>query len=166
MFILRPFRLLLKALVRDTEPSQMALGLALGLAIGLVPKGNLLAIGLMVVLGVLRVNLGLGMLVAFVVSWLNFVFDPVSHWIGISLLNAESLKGVWTDLYNMPVVPWTNFNNTVVLGAFVLGVGLIPPVYLISRPIFAKYMPSWEEKIKKSKLSEVMLSGDLTSRLS
>jgi uncharacterized protein (TIGR03546 family) len=165
MFILRPIRMMLKALVQDTQPSQLALGMGLGLAIGLVPKGNLLAIGLMVVLGVLRVNLGIGMLMAFVVSWLSVFIDPISNWIGLSLLNAESLKVFWTDLYNMPFVPWTNFNNTVVLGGFVLGVSLLIPVYFISRPVFAKYMPRWEEKVKKSKLSSVLLGGELGGKL-
>ena len=165
MFFLRPIRMLLKALVQDTQPSQMALGLSLGLAIGLVPKGNLLAIGLMIVLGMLRVNLGIGMLAAFVVSWLTFLIDPLSSWIGLTLLNTESLKIFWTDLYNMPVVPWTQFNNSVVLGAFVLGVGLMLPVFLIARPIFAKYMPRWEEKVKKSKLSQILLGGELTGGL-
>jgi uncharacterized protein (TIGR03546 family) len=157
--------MLLKALVQDTQPSQLALGLGLGLAIGLVPKGNLLAIGLMIVLGVLRVNLGVGMLMAFVVSWLSVFIDPISNWIGLSLLNAESLRVFWTDLYNMPFMPWTNFNNSVVLGGFVLGLALLLPVFLISRPFFAKYTPRWEERVKKSKLSQILLGGELSGKL-
>lgn len=61
MFFLRPVRFFFKALVTDNTPSQLALGFALGVVIGLVPKGNLLAISLMVVLSAIRVNLGMGM---------------------------------------------------------------------------------------------------------
>ena len=46
---------------------------------------------------------------------LGFIFDPVFHAIGLQLLEAPSLRGLWTSMYNTPLVPYTNFNNTVVL---------------------------------------------------
>ncbi|MDA0589313.1 MAG: TIGR03546 family protein [Planctomycetota bacterium] len=165
LFFLRPLRFFVKALVEDTEPRQMALGFALGMAIGLVPKGNLLAVALMVTLGVVRVNLGVGMLTAIVVSMLAGLFDGATHEVGKFLLLHDSLKPFWTDLYNLPLGPWTSFNNTIVLGSFALGVGLFLPVFLASKPVFAKYTPDISEKLQKSKLYHLLLGGEVTSKL-
>lgn len=164
-FFLRPLRFFVRALVEDTEPRQMALGFALGLTIGLVPKGNLIAIALMVMLGIVRMNLGVGMLTAFAVSLFAGLFDGATHEIGRFLLLHESLQPLWTDLYNMPLGPWTSFNNTVVLGSFALGVALFLPVFLASRPVFAKYTPGWSERLQNSKLYYLLHGGELTSRL-
>lgn len=164
-FFLRPLRFFVRALVEDTEPRQMAAGFALGMTIGLVPKGNLIAIALMVTLGIVRVNLGVGMLTAFVVSLAAGLFDGATHEIGKFLLLHDSLKPFWTDLYNLPLGPWTSFNNTIVLGSFALGVGLFLPTFLASKPIFAKYTPDVSAKLQKSKLYHLLLSGEVTSKL-
>ena len=96
MFWLRPFRLFAKALTVDATPRQMAFGLALGVLVGLVPKGNLLAIGLMMLLCALRVNLGVGMTAVFVTSWVGMLLDPITHRIGEFLLKNETLRPLWT----------------------------------------------------------------------
>ncbi|MBI1313721.1 TIGR03546 family protein [bacterium] len=166
MFFLKPIRFLARALVQDNTPTQMALGFALGLMIGLVPKGNLIAISLMVVLGALRVNLGIGMLTAFAVSWLDPLVDTVTHPIGQALLTSDALTSFWTELYNMPVIPWTKFNNTIVLGSFVLGAVLVLPAFLISRPLFAKYVPDLSERLGKYRLAQLLLGTELAAKLS
>lgn len=165
MFFLRPVRFFFKALITDNTPSQMALGFALGVVIGLVPKGNLIAISLMVVLGAIRVNLGMGMLAAFAFSWAGVLLDPLTHHIGKSLLTTESLKPFWTELYNQPMAPWTRFNNTIVLGSFVLGMTLLVPVFLIAKPVFTKYTPDWSERLQKFRLVQVLHGTELSTRL-
>ncbi len=164
-FFLKPIRLFAKALVVDATPKQMALGCALGIAIGLVPKGNLIAIALMVVLGALRVNLAVGVLTAFCVSWMGIFIDPFSHQIGLEVLNHDSLKNFWTELYNLPFVPWTRFNNTVVMGSTVLGLALVLPVYWATQPLFAKYTPKWGDKVARFKVVQVLQGTELTSKL-
>lgn len=164
-FFLKPLRLFAKALVVDATPQQMALGCALGVAIGLVPKGNLIAITLMVILGALRVNLGVGVLTAFCVSWLGIFVDPFSHQIGEEVLTHDALQATWTELYNLPFVPWTRFNNTVVMGSTVLGLALLLPIYWATLPIFAKYTPKWGEKLSHYKVVHVLQSAELTGKL-
>jgi len=165
MFFLRPIRFFFKALVTDNSPNQMALGFALGVVIGLVPKGNLIAISLMVILGAVRVNLGIGMLTAFVFSWAGMLLDPLTHRIGQALLTAESLLPFWTELYNQPLAPWTRFNNTVVLGSFVLGLLLMIPAFLFGRPVFEKYTPDWSERLRKFKLVQVLHGTEVSAGL-
>src|SRR6188508_3330755 len=118
-WLTRQFRYLFKLLHTNDSPRQLAFGVALGLVLGLTPKGNLLAVCLAMLLLTLRVNVQAGMLSALGSSFLAAWFDPVSHRIGEFLLNAPALRNVWTKLYNTPFVPWTDFNNTIVLGSFV-----------------------------------------------
>lgn len=165
MFFLRPLRLLVRALIADNSPQQMALGLALGLMIGLVPKGNLIAISLMLVLSAVRVNLGVGMLTAFCTSWLGILVDPLTDQIGRFLLRHDALQPFWTELYSLPVLPWTKFNNTVVLGSFVLGLILFVPAWRISLPLFRKYTPDYAEQIQRLKVGQVLLGTDITAKL-
>lgn len=165
MFFLKPIRLFFKALTTDNTPKQMALGLALGIAIGLVPKGNLIAIVLMVILGALRVNLGVGILTAFCISWLGIWLDPLTHQLGSFLLQHHKLRPFWTEAYNLPVVPWTKFNNTVVLGSTCAGMMLLLPVYWLSTPLFAKYTPNWADRLQRYKIVQVLWGTEITGKL-
>ncbi len=165
MFLLRPFRLFAKALFVDATPKQMAFGLAMGVLVGLVPKGNLLAVLLMMILCSLRVNLGIGLMAVFVTSWVGMLLDSVTHQIGSVLLKNEILRPLWTAMYDTVLFPWTDFNNTIVLGSFVLGLTVFAPVYFVSRPVFAKVVPRLTERVKKFKLVALLLGGELTGKV-
>ena len=165
MFFLRPFRLFFRALIVDATPRQMALGLALGVLVGLIPKGNLLAIGLMVMLCSLRVNLGVGLSAVFVTSWAGLLLDPITHRIGEFLLKRDSLQPLWETMYDTVVLPWTDFNNTVVLGSFVLGAGSFVPLYFLSRPIFGLLTPRLASWAKRFRLVSLLWGGELTGKV-
>jgi uncharacterized protein (TIGR03546 family) len=84
------------------------------------------------------VNLSVGMLSALMISFIAGYLDPVAHRCGLLLLRAAPLQSVWTLLYNTPLVPWTHFNNTVVLGNFGFGLLLFYPTYRLTLPLFEK----------------------------
>ncbi|MBM83554.1 MAG: hypothetical protein CMJ78_23590 [Planctomycetaceae bacterium] len=165
MFLLRPIRFLVTALVEDNTPKRMAIGFALGVVVGLVPKGNLIAITLMMLLGFLRVNLGTGMVTAFIFSWIGMLLDPVTHMIGLFVLTHEALRSTWISFGDMPLAPWTDFNNSIVLGSFLLGLVLAYPSYRISEPLFAKYTPDWRERLLKLKIVHLLWGTDITNKL-
>lgn len=166
MFVIfRPLRLLLRALLAESTPRQMALGLALGILIGLVPKGNLLAIALGVMLAASTANLPIAAAAAVVCMFISRWIDPLSDGIGVWLLEQPALHGVWTQLYNLPLVPWTRFNNSVVLGGFVLGLGLLWPVYHGTQPLFAKYGPLIAAWARRRWLARVLLGAEWADRV-
>ncbi len=165
MFLLRPLRYLVKAFTDEASPKQLAYGFAIGMVIGLVPKGNLIAIGLMVVLGASRVNLGAGTLSAFIFSWIAMLLDPVSHWIGLSILSWNELATTWTWLYNQPIVPWTSFNNTIVLGSLVLGLAFVFPLAKLSELFFARYAPPMQKRLQRYRVVKLLLGMELASGL-
>ncbi len=131
--ILRPLRFLVKAMTHDRSVGQIAGAVALGVAIGLIPKANLICLMLVGLLFVLRLHLAAGLATAVVFTWVGIILDPVSHYIGSTLLGAGCLQSTLGVLYETPVVPWTAFNNTVVCGSCVLAVVLYYPTFRCTR---------------------------------
>ena len=162
---LRPLRFFARALVDQDTPRQLALGFALGMICGLVPKGNLIAVVLMIIICGSKVNLGTAMLAAFLFSWVGVLTDPLAHDMGLWLLTQDSLQSFWTSLYNMPIVPWTKFNNTIVLGSLMLGLFLFVPVYGLARSRFAVWQPKWAARIRKFKVAQILLGAECAGKL-
>jgi hypothetical protein len=65
----------------------------------------------------------------------------------------------------MNVVPWTAFNNTVVLGSALIGLAAFLPVYGITRPIFARFTEKWAEHVKKYRVVQIIGRGEMADRL-
>jgi uncharacterized protein (TIGR03546 family) len=130
-----------KALTGRANPSELAWGLALGLAIGLVPKGNLVSIVLIGLLVSLRVNHGMAALAAVMTSFLAIRFDPWTHQLGADILQSQRVRETMERWWDAPLVPWTDLNNTVVMGSTVIGLVSVVPTYLISMPIFRWMSP-------------------------
>jgi uncharacterized protein (TIGR03546 family) len=127
--LLRPVRGILEALLAHDAPRQLAAGFALGMLLGLVPKGNLIAVSLLVLLFSLRVNAGLGLLVAFAFSWAGPLLDPFADKLGMCVLSVGSLQATYATLFNLPLGPWFEFDNTVVVGSLMIGLYAMYPVY-------------------------------------
>ena len=126
----------------EVSPRQIAAGFALGAWIGLIPFG-LLPTALFFFALVVNVNLAILAVATAVFKLLGFLFDPLANKLGFGLLvKTGALKGLWTALYNMPIVPYTRFNNTVVMGSFALGLILLVPLYFAARIGVEKYRTS------------------------
>ena len=166
LFFLRPVRLAVRALISEATPGQLALGFALGVLIGLVPKGNLIAVVLGIVLAASRANLGVAAATILTFSFVSPYLDPFSDRIGGWLLAHPDLQNLWTQLYNQPGVPWTDFNNSVVLGSFAIGMAALYPTYRLSRPLFEMYSEKVSAWAKKFWLTRVLLGMELADRLS
>ena len=115
------------------SPHQLALGLSLGTAIGLIPLDSVLPYALLALAILTPANLvciAIGVLLGTAVSP---VLDGITHPIGLTLLSFQPLASTWAGLYELPSVPWTRINNTVVVGNLVLGLISLAPVYLLGR---------------------------------
>src|SRR5213076_946198 len=98
---------------------------------------NAIVLGLIVILNVSFPGAMLGWALFVPVG---FLLDPVFDRIGHTLLvETPALMPLWTALYNMPVVPLTNFNNTVVLGSLVCAVAFWSPLYFLSQWGVSRY---------------------------
>jgi len=153
---MKPLQFLLRALTSDNSPGQLAAGFSLGLLIGLVPKGNLLAASLMLVVCVFRVNLGVALLTAFVFSWIGMLLDPIADWFGFWLLTLPSLQTMWSHLFDLPLVPWTALNNSIVLGSFLIGLVLSASSYFWLKPVLARHAAQWIAYLQRYRIIKLL----------
>jgi uncharacterized protein (TIGR03546 family) len=162
MLVLKMVQAFFKALHSEGTPGQVAAGMALGSVLGLTPLlslHNLLALALIVILNVSvpAATLGAALFVP-----LGFLLDPAFDWIGTKLLlETPALTPVWTALYNVPVVPLTNFNNTVVLGSVVVSVALWLPLFFAGRWGVARYRVTVAQRMRASKLYRAVTASKL-----
>ena len=138
---LRPLRNLLRVFAAERTPHQLALGAAIGLLIGVLPKGNLLAVTATFLLFALRVNMGIGLTTAFLISLLGPSLDQLTHGIGVRVLQTPLVYGLLSHGYQLPLVPWTSLNNSIVVGSLLLGLTLVYPTYHLSRQLAERVLP-------------------------
>jgi uncharacterized protein (TIGR03546 family) len=119
---------------------------------------------LVVVLAVLffRVNISVAILSWMVFSLLALVLDPVFHWLGLFLLTGIGpLHGFWTVLYNAPLIPYTGFNNTIVMGSLIVSLLAFYPIYLGCRFGVKKYRQTFFEQLKRWKIVQMVKGSSM-----
>ncbi len=137
-FFLKPLRLLAQALTGNDSPRQIAWGFVFGMMIGLLPKGNLTAITLTVLLCGLHVNKPAGLLAAGLFSMVGYLFDGLAHHMGAIVLLWEPARPVHVWLYELPLGPWLGLNNTVVIGQLLLGLYFAFPAYYFAHKFVSR----------------------------
>jgi uncharacterized protein (TIGR03546 family) len=160
--LLKFIQSLVKTLHSEGTPAQIGLGVALGAALGLTPIANAHNLLVLLLLAVLNVSFGAGMLAWGVFVPVGFMLDPVfdrvGHWL---LIDATSLRPLWTTWDNTPVLALTNFNNTVVLGSVIVWLVLFAPIYLASRFAVVRYRSTLGVRIQQSHFYKLLSASQL-----
>ncbi|MFH1369530.1 MAG: TIGR03546 family protein [Elusimicrobiota bacterium] len=156
MFWLKLLKRIITILQSEISPSQVAWGFALGSIMGLTPFSALHNYFVFVLILMLNVNMSSATLAVIVFSFIGMLMDPLAHKIGYYLLvTNQSLNSTWVSLYNMPVVPFTRFNNTVVLGSLVISLILFLPVYFAAKKFIVYYRAHFKDKVAKWKIMKL-----------
>ena len=152
MFWLKFISKFIKVLRSGESPPLIATGFTMGFVVCLTPFWTLQNILLLIVAILTRVNLAAVFFALFLFSFVAFLFDPLFHDIGyFFLVDVEMLKSLWTAMYNMPIIPFTRFNNTVVMGSVVTALILAYPVYVLVKKGIIAYRGKFGDKIQNSK---------------
>lgn len=149
--ILKQLFQFIKLLNSDTGTNSLASGIAAGFILGMTPAFALQNIIIFVLLFVFRIQIGAVFISAFFFAFVAYILDPVFHFVGMSILQMGALEGIFTRLYNLPIVPFTRFNNSVVMGAGVVAFALSPLVFLLSRTLIVKYREKVLAKFQETK---------------
>lgn len=147
------------ALHSEGTPGQLAAGIALGSIMGLTPLVNIHNAVVFAAIVLLNVSFAGGLLGWALFVPIGFLLDPLFDWIGHTLLLAEPLRAFWTTLYNMPVVPLTNFNNTIVLGSLVFATLFFVPLYFMTRWAVARYRVTVGARVRQSKFYRAVMAS-------
>jgi len=159
--MLKPIVKLLKALNGNIKKEQIAAGFSWGLLLGLLPAGNVFWILIFVVSFFFRHHHWSKILVMVVVKIFLGLLNPLVDAVGWEVLHIQALWPVFTLLYNMPFMPLTGFNNTLVAGGLFLGVLLWLPVFLLIRLLVPLYRNKLIFKIRESKIYKSILKFPL-----
>ncbi len=155
--VVRPVRNLVEALTDDDAPQRLALGVALGMLVGLVPKGNLTAAVLAVLALSVRANLAAVIGSAGVFTLLGAWTDPLAHDLGLRVLTRPGVQPLGAWLYDLPLVPWTGLNNTVVFGSLLLGLVLFWPVYYLVWHGCQRWRPWLAARLARYRVRDALL---------
>jgi uncharacterized protein (TIGR03546 family) len=159
--LLKLIQSIIKTLHSEGTPGQVAVGIALGSVLGLTPLMNVHNLIVFSLIVLLNVSFGGGMLGWALFVPVGFLLDPVFDRIGAGLLAAPALRPLWTSWYNTPLVPYTNFNNTIVLGSVVAWLVLAVPIFFAARWGVARYRATIGERVRRSKLYRAITASQV-----
>ena len=159
--LLKLIQSIIKTLHSEGTPGQVAAGIALGSVLGLSPLMNVHNLLVFALIVLLNVSFGGGMLGWALFVPVGFVLDPVFDRIGAVLLGAPGLRPLWTSWYNAPLVPYTNFNNTIVLGSVVAWLVLAVPIFLGARWGVARYRATIGERVRQSRFYRAVTASQV-----
>jgi uncharacterized protein (TIGR03546 family) len=163
-FLLKPFRQFAGAMLGNDSPRQLATGVTLGMMLGLVPKGNLIAVAIGVLLFGLKVNRSVGLAVAMLFTAIGSAGDGFTHKLGKRVLETPWLQSNFATIYDQPLGPWLGFNNTVVMGSLLLAIYLSYPCYWFSRFAFEAWQPRAAGLLRRYRVTRVLLGLQLTTK--
>jgi len=153
MFGLNPLQFIFRLLIGADQPRAVAGGLAIGFFIGLTPGWPLHILLACLLLLILNVNISAAMIAMGLAVSLSWLFDPVINAIGsLFLQDIQALHSFWTWAYNNPVLAWTRFNNTMVMGALISGGISAILIATVGASLLIKYQTSWVAKLKNFKV--------------
>ncbi|MEO8088949.1 MAG: TIGR03546 family protein [Gemmatimonadales bacterium] len=157
--LLKLIQSIIRTLHSEGTPGQVATGIAIGSVLGLTPLLNLHNLVIFSLVVLLNVSFGGAMLGWALLVPIGFLLDPVFHAVGLQLLMAPSLRPLWTAMTNTPLVPYTNFNNTVVLGSFFGWLVLAVPIFFAARYGVARYRATIGERVRQSRLYKAVTAS-------
>ena len=150
--MLKPIVKFLKALNGNVARSQIAAGAAWGVLLGLVPAGNIFGIVLFIVSFFFNHNHGSKLITLAIIKICSPLILIQLDVLGWNILTMEALQPFFTNLYNMPFVPFTKFNNTLVAGGLAAGIILWIPVFILFMILVPLYRNKISPKIRETKL--------------
>ena len=154
------------ALNNNSRPGELASGIAFGLLLAFVPAGNLLWFALFILAFFIKHNIAALLLSMGLFRLFIPIFDPLLDRIGGVILQISSFQNFFSVLYNIPLVSYSNFNNTVVMGGFLLGIILWLPVFYLLIVLIKIYRKKIAPKIANSKIVKFLKKVPIVSKIS
>ena len=153
------------ALNSNSRPSELASGIAFGFWLALIPGGNLLWTALFILAFLLKHNLAALLLSMGLFRLVTPLSDALLDRLGALVLENPGLQVFFTELYNTPLVPYSSFNNTVVMGGFLSGLILWIPVYFLFLQFVKAYRKTIAPRLAESKFIKSLKKIPLISKL-
>jgi uncharacterized protein (TIGR03546 family) len=99
-----------------------------------------------------RIQMGAAFLSAFFFKFVAFLLDPIADSLGRAILEAPGLRPLFVEMYNIPLVPLTRFNNSIIMGSAAIGIILVIPAFFIFKKLIIKYRATVVVRFKGTKV--------------
>lgn len=149
--LLKQIFMFFRLLNSDTGLNQLAAGMACGVILGFSPILSIQSLLVIFCCFFFRVQLGAAFISAFFFKFIAYLVDPLADHIGQRVLESASLQSLFVEMYNMPFVPLTRFNDSLVMGSGIIGFLLVIPLYFIFKIVILKYRATVVERFARSK---------------
>lgn len=136
----------------DTGTNQLAAGLACGIILGFSPFFSLQTFVVIFLIFFFRIQMGAAFLSAFFFKFVAFFFDYPADIMGRAILETESLRPLFVKLYNMPIIPLTRFNDSIVMGSMAISFILTIPLFFVFKKLIQQYRVTVVERFRQTKL--------------
>ncbi len=156
--------MLAQALIGNDTPRQTGWGFALGMIVGLMPKGNLLAMSVTMLLFGTKVNRAAGLLGIGLFSYVGWALDGFAHRLGSLVITSPSIRPTIASLYEQPLGPFLGLNNTVVVGQLLVGLYLFFPAYRASYALAKHVRPRVQTHLMRYRVIRWLKGVEVTAQ--
>lgn len=154
---------LFKVINSETDPGQISLAFCLAMVAGLTPLSSLHNLLILLLVLLLRVNLSAFILGLAFFTGIAYLLDPVFHWMGLGILTAGALNGLWTSFYNITLLRLAKFNNSIVMGSLVCSVIAFVPLYMLLNLLVQRYREHILAWVQKTRIMQLLKTSKLYS---
>lgn len=147
---------ILKVLNSNAEPRQISLAFCFSMIAGLTPLFSMHNVIVLLLVLVLNINLSTFILGLAFCSGIAYLLDPLFNIIGLNILTAHPLEGLWTAMYNITFFRLARFNNSIVMGSLAFSLIVFVPVYVLANFLIVKYREKVLHWVRKSHIMEVI----------
>ena len=161
LWIFKQLRKLIQALESGQNPNQLAGGFVFGLLIGLPPFYWGYQLLLILIMLIIDVHIGMAVFGFALFSTFSFLLDPLTHYIGHYFLVDAEMTSFWIMVYQLPYLPYTYFNNTVMLGSIILSLILLLPCFIGFKKFIPFYLNEIKPRIEKMKIVKAIKGSAL-----
>lgn len=163
MLLLNQLFKFFKLIHSETSTRQLSMGFGLGMFIGLTPLFSLCQVIFWLLFLTVRINLGATFISIALFKMVAILADEALNTIGLQVLRLDALEPLWTVLYNSPVVPYSFFYNSVVMGSLITSTLLAVPLYYFSGYLITQYRVTVVRRFKATWLFRAWMSSKLYS---
>jgi uncharacterized protein (TIGR03546 family) len=147
---------LLRVLNSESNPGQISLAFCLAMVAGLTPFWSLHNLLVLLLVLLIRVNLSAFLVVLMFFSGVAYLLDPLFHRIGLAVLTADSLEGLWTSFYHSTLWRIERFNNTIVMGSLSFSLVVFIPLYLLLNLGIIRYRAHVLAWVERTRLMQIL----------
>ena len=159
VFIINFFARLISILSSAAAPSEIAAGFSMGIFLGLCPSLALSILAYLLLI-IFNVNITTALFALAFFRIVAYAVAPLLHSLGYFVLaGIPVLHGFWTALYNTPFIPFTGYNNTVVMGGLICSLVIFVPCYFLAMKGVIEYRKHYDGLVRRWKVLRIITTS-------